>query len=92
MSLVIRPCLSHKGLSQQANGRFSLIVERTANKLEIAKEVARLFGVTVLGVRTARYHGKKKSRLLQGRWVVGQRAAYKKAVITVRPGESIDWQ
>ncbi len=62
------------------------MVAKDANKLEIAKAVETLFNVKVKNVRTMQYRGKERR---VGKHI-GRRAAWKKAVVTLREGDSIE--
>lgn len=66
--------------------KYVFEVDRRANKIEIAKAVEKLFKVQVVNVRTMNYQGKRK-RL--GR-IIGERRSWKKAVVTLAPGNRIE--
>ncbi|MDD5437961.1 MAG: 50S ribosomal protein L23 [Patescibacteria group bacterium] len=80
------PHVSEKAATLSSHNVYVLNVPVEANKLEIAKAVKDLFGVTVEGVRTARGIGKILKR---GR-TVGQRNRWKKAYVTIKQGQKID--
>jgi large subunit ribosomal protein L23 len=85
--IIVRPLVTEKSTEQlEREGAYSFVVSRDANKLEIARAVEILFGVKVRDVRTMQYRGKER-RL--GRFV-GRRAAWKKAVVKLREGDSIE--
>lgn len=85
--IIVRPLLTEKGASLQERGNQYLFrVDRKANKIEIKKAIEEVFGVHVVSVRTIRMPGKRKR---MGRFE-GQRPDWKKAVITVKEGESIE--
>jgi len=92
MGIIIKPVVTEKanGLSEKLN-RFSFRVERQANKIEIKKAVEEMYGVTVLSVNTAIMPGKKKSRNTKGGAINGRTSAYKKAVVTLKVGDNIDF-
>lgn len=71
--------------------KYGFIVKPEANKLEIKKEVEALYNVTVLDVNTCRYAGKRSSRYTKAGLVKGQKNAYKKAVVTLKEGDTIDF-
>ncbi len=80
--------LSEKAtLLQEQNNEYVLKVDREANKLEIRRAVEQLFGKTVISVRTANYHGKLKR---QRRADAGRTAHWKKAIVRLKEGESLD--
>ena len=71
--------------------KFGFIVKPEANKLEIKKEIESLYHVTVLDVNTMRYAGKRSSRYTKAGLVKGQKNAFKKAIVTLKEGETIDF-
>ena len=85
--VVLRPLLTEKGTRLKEEGNQYLFrVAKTANKVEIKRAIEQLFRVTVLDVRTLRVRGKVK-RL--GRFE-GRRPDWKKAVATLKQGETIE--
>ena len=89
--VLIKPILSEKAnkLSEKQN-RYSFVVDRKANKLEIKKAIESFYGVTVTGVNTAVVPGKNKSRFTKAGVISGRKPAYKKAFVTVAEGDTID--
>ena len=71
--------------------RFGFIVRPEANKLEIKKEVEALYNVTVVEVNTMRYAGKNKSRYTRSGIINGRTNAFKKAIVTLKEGDTIDF-
>jgi large subunit ribosomal protein L23 len=85
--VIVKPIISEKSTAQlERNGAYTFVVARDANKIEIAKAVETLFGVKVRAVRTMQYLGKQR-RL--GRFV-GRRSSWKKAIVSLRPGQTIE--
>ncbi len=72
---------------QEKQNRYMVRVDRAANKAEIKKAVEDFFNVTVLSVNTQNYEGKK--RTLRNRRVV-QAPDWKRAIVTLKPGDKID--
>ncbi len=70
---------------REANNKLTLKVDVRANKIEIRKAVEAIFKVKVLAVNTIKMMGKKKR---MGR-IEGTRPAWKKAIVTLAPGEKI---
>ncbi len=77
--------------TKKAEAKFGFIVRPDANKLEIKKEVESLYNVTVINVNTLRYAGKRSSRYTKAGLIKGQKNAYKKAIVTLKEGDSIDF-
>ena len=71
--------------------KFGFIVKPEANKIEIKKEVEELFNVTVIAVNTMKYAGKRSSRYTRSGFVKGQKNAFKKAIVTLKEGDTIDF-
>jgi len=84
--LIRGPVITEKTHSLKAAGnKVTLRVALKANKIEIRKAIEELFKVKVLGVNTIRLRGKKKKL---GR-TQGVRPDWKKAIVTLAPGEKI---
>ena len=77
--------------TKPAQPKYGFIVKPEANKIEIAKEVESLYNVTVIDVNTARYAGKRSSRYTKAGLVRGHKNAFKKAIVTLKEGDSIDF-
>jgi large subunit ribosomal protein L23 len=85
--IIVKPLVTEKSTEQlERVGAYAFVVARDANKVEIARAVETLFNVKVRDVRTMQYRGKER-RL--GRFL-GRRAAWKKAVVRLREGDSIE--
>ena len=84
---------THRGeeVTKKAQPKYGFIVKPEANKIEIAKEVESLYNVTVIDVNTIRYAGKRQSRWTRAGLVRGQKNAFKKAIVTLKEGDSIDF-
>ncbi|HTI93263.1 MAG TPA: 50S ribosomal protein L23 [Puia sp.] len=89
--VLVKPILTEKANSQQDKlRRYAFRVNRKANKLEIKKAVEEFYGVNVVDVNTSVVPGKNKTRFTKAGYVQGRKPAYKKALITVADGETID--
>jgi large subunit ribosomal protein L23 len=89
--ILIKPILSEKAnkLSEKQN-RYSFVVDRKANKLEIKKAVEQFYGVQVSQVNTIVVPSKAKSKYTKAGFISGRKSAKKKAIVTVAEGETID--
>jgi large subunit ribosomal protein L23 len=84
--IIKRPLVTEKTtLAKEAN-QYYFEVDRRANKIEIGRAVEKLFKVKVVNVRTMNMLGKKKR---VGR-VLGRKRDWKKAIVTLAPGSSIE--
>src|ERR1700755_3313526 len=89
--VLVKPILTEKANAQQEKlRRYAFKVDRRANKLEIKKAVEEFYGVNVIDVNTAVVPGKNKTRYTKAGYVHGRTPAFKKALITVAEGETID--
>ena len=89
--ILIKPILSEKANDQQDKlHRYAFKVARKANKLEIKKAVESFYGVNVVDVNTIVVPGKSKVRYTKAGYVSGKKPAYKKALVTVAEGDTID--
>ena len=78
-------------ITKVATPKYGFIVRPEANKLEIKNEVESLYNVTVLDVNTMRYAGKRSSRYTKAGLIRGQKNAWKKAIVTLKEGDTIDF-
>jgi large subunit ribosomal protein L23 len=84
---IIRPIVTEKSsAAYQEHGEYTLQVHPDATKVNIKEAVEAMFGVHVTGVWTSNQRGKTRR---QGK-TVGRRAHWKKAIVTLREGESIE--
>ena len=92
MIIIKKPVITEKmtAISEKLN-RYAFIVDVRANKLQIKKAVQDLYGVQVAAVNTMRYDGKLKSRYTKAGVISGRRDAFKKAIVTLAKGETIDF-
>jgi large subunit ribosomal protein L23 len=89
--VLIKPILTEKANAQQEKlRRYAFRVDRKANKLEIKKAVENFYGITVVDVNTTVVPGKTKTRSTKAGMVQGRKPSYKKALVTVAEGETID--
>ena len=89
--ILIKPLITEKA-TKLADKRdtYVFVVNRDANKIEVKNAVEKLYNVNVQSVNTAVMPGKPKSRNTKTTIVRGQKASYKKAFVTLTPGERID--
>lgn len=92
MGIIIKPIVTEKmtKLGEKLN-RYGFKVQKDANKIEIKQAVESLYNVTVTEVNTLIAAPKKKSRFTKSGVISGQAAAYKKAIVTLKEGEQIDF-
>ncbi len=92
MEFTIKPIVTEKAtaLTDKQN-RYTFRVSPDANKFQIKDLVEKTYGVNVVKVNTMIVRGKNKSRYTKSGLLRGKTAAYKKAIITVAEGQTIDF-
>jgi large subunit ribosomal protein L23 len=85
--IILRPVISEKSYAQIDQNRYTFVVHPKAHKTMIAQAVEQLFSVRVTDVSTSHVHGKPKRR----GYTQGRSASWKKAVVTLRPGDKIEF-
>ena len=92
MNVILKPVITEKmsQISEKMN-RYGFLVDKRANKLQIKKAIKDIYGVEVDAVNTMVYQGKAKSRYSKTGFVKGSEGNYKKAIITLAKGETIDF-
>ncbi|MCL1942540.1 MAG: 50S ribosomal protein L23 [Candidatus Azobacteroides sp.] len=92
MGIIIKPIVTEKMTSiTDKYNRYGFRVNPDANKLEIRQAVESMYNVTVIDVNTINYSGKKKSRYTKSGVISGKTSAYKKALVTLKKGDVIDF-
>lgn len=92
MSIELTPLITEKMTAQSEKlNRYGFVVSRSVNKVEIKKAVEKAYGVVVTDVNTMNYAGKRKSRYTKTGMLNGKGASFKKAVVTVAEGDTIDF-
>lgn len=93
MGIIIKPIVTEKQtmITDKMPNRVGFRVSPDANKLEIKQAVEELYGVTVVSVNTMNYSGKRKSRYTKSGVVKGKESSFKKAIVTLKDGETIDF-
>jgi len=89
--ILIRPLITEKMSNLTADqNKYGFLVIPKANKIEIAKAVENKFDVHVVDIRTVNHPGKTKTQFRKSGRFTGKTARYKKAIVTLREGETID--
>ena len=84
--IIIKPVVTEKSVDLMQENKYCCKVAKDANKIEIKNAIEEIFKVTVVNVNTVNVHGKMKR---MGR-TQGMTASWKKAVVTLREGDSIE--
>ena len=89
--ILIRPLITEKMSNLTADqNKYGFLVIPKANKIEIAKAVENKFNVHVVDIRTVNHPGKTKTQFRKSGRFTGKTAKYKKAIVTLKEGDSIE--
>lgn len=92
MSIIIKPVITEKMTAQGDKlNRYGFVVDKTANKVQIKAAVEKMYSVTVEAVNTQNYVGKVKTRNTTQGLAIGRVNSSKRAVVTLKAGETIDF-
>lgn len=92
MDFKIRPIVTEKANAiAEQTGRYSFRVSHGADKAQIKAMIEDLYGVKVVSINTMNYDGKKKQRWTKAGLLRGKMPAFKKAIVTLAEGQSIDF-
>lgn len=92
MSILKKPVITEKysEISERLN-QYGFIVDKRASKPQIKHEVETLYGVKVTDIQTMIYPGKKRQRFTKKNILSGRTNSYKKAVVTLKEGDTINF-
>ena len=91
MSILIKPIITEKATADsELNNKYAFVVDNKTNKIEIKDAVESAYGVSVTKVRTINVRPDRKTRYTKTGVVTGKTSAYKKALVQVAEGETID--
>lgn len=92
MSIILKPIITEKMTAQgEQMRRYGFVVRKNANKIQIKKAVEDLYSVDVKDVNTMNYSGKNKSRFTKRGFIAGRTSTFKKAIVTLAEGQTIDF-
>ena len=92
MSIIIKPIITEKITKDgEVFNRFGFVVDKKANKIQIKKAVEAAYGVSVVDVNTMNYRTDRSVKYTKSGLITGKTSAYKKAVVQVQEGETIDF-
>ncbi len=89
-AIIKRPILTEKMTALGSRRQYAFEVDIDANKIEIAKALEQRFSVNVTSIRTVRMRGKRKTQFTRKGRFEGMRPNWKKAVVTLAEGQSIE--
>ncbi len=92
MSIIIKPIITEKITKDgEVFNRFGFIVDKKANKIQIKNAVEAAYGISVVEVNTMNYRADRSTKYTKSGIINGKTNAYKKAIVQVQEGETIDF-
>jgi large subunit ribosomal protein L23 len=92
MSIIIKPIITEKITKDgEVFNRFGFIVDKRANKIQVKNAVEAAYGVSVTEVNTMNYRADRSVKYTKSGLISGKTNAYKKAIVQVKEGETIDF-
>ncbi|WP_456378452.1 50S ribosomal protein L23 [Lutibacter sp.] len=92
MNILIKPIITEKATNDsELFNRYAFVVNKKANKLEIKNAVVKAYGVEIESVRTMNYPVQRNTKFTKSGMVQAMKGAYKKAIVQLAEGESIDF-
>jgi large subunit ribosomal protein L23 len=92
MDILLKPIVTEKFSAQgESLNRYGFIVDKRANKIQIKSAIEEMYKVSIQSVNTMIYPGKLKSRYTKSGAISGRKNSYKKAIVTLAKGDTIDF-
>jgi large subunit ribosomal protein L23 len=92
MSIIVKPIITEKITKDgEVFNRFGFVVDKKANKVQIKKAVEATYGVSVVNVNTMNVRPDRSTKYTKSGLISGKTNAYKKAIVQVQEGETIDF-
>ena len=92
MSIIIKPIITEKITKEgEVFNRFGFVVDKKANKVQIKKAIEAAYGISVVTVNTMNYRADRTTKYTKSGLISGKTSAYKKAIVQVKEGETIDF-
>ncbi len=85
--IIVKPVITEKSMEMMGENKFTFIVHRSANKVQIRKAVEEIFKINVVSVNTMNMRGKSRRVGVH----VGRRSDWKKAIVKIADGQRIDF-
>lgn len=92
MEIIERPIISEKmsAVTEKLN-QYGFIVNKKSNKIQIKEAIEKMYDVEVVAVNTLIYPGKAKARATKSGYIQGRSKSFKKAIVTLAEGQTIDF-
>jgi large subunit ribosomal protein L23 len=92
--IILRPVISEKSIDESGRGKYTFAVHDKANKIQIKAAIEQLYSkeqVTVVSVNVLTTKAKEKRRGTRRGRIVGHTTAWRKAIVTLAPGQKIEF-
>jgi large subunit ribosomal protein L23 len=92
MSIIIKPIITEKITKQsEISNRFGFVVDKKANKIQIKNAIEAAYGITIVAINTMNVRPDRTTKYTKSGLISGKSNAYKKAIVQVQEGETIDF-
>jgi large subunit ribosomal protein L23 len=92
MSIIIKPIVTEKVTKEgELFNRFGFVVDKRANKIQIKKAIEAAYGVKIVQINTMNVRPDRSTKYTKSGLITGKTNAYKKAIVQVQEGETIDF-
>ncbi len=88
--VIISPRITEKSMAAALGSQYTFVVHAQATKTQIRHAIEEIFSVNVLKINTVNVRGKKRSVARKGVKSSGKQSDFKKAVVTIKPGQKIE--
>jgi large subunit ribosomal protein L23 len=92
--IILRPVISEKSIDESGRGKYTFAVHDRANKIQIKAAIEELYkkeGVSVVSVNVLTTKAREKRRNTKRGQIVGHTTAWRKAIVTLAPGQKIEF-
>ena len=92
MSILVKPIITEKATNNsELHNRYTFVVDKDANKIEIKEAVEAAYGVSISSIKTLNYPVKRSTKYTKKGLVSAAKSGYKKAIVQLAEGDSIDF-
>jgi large subunit ribosomal protein L23 len=92
MSIIIKPIITEKVTKEgELNNRYGFVVDKRANKIDIKKAIEQAYGVSIVTVNTMNVRPDRSVKYTKSGMISAKTTSYKKAIVQVKEGETIDF-
>ena len=92
MNIIIKPIITEKVTKEgERSNRYGFVVDRKANKVQIKQAVEAAYGVNIVNVNTMNVRPDRTTKYTKSGLINGKTNAFKKAIVQVQEGETIDF-